>query len=209
MSVGELQHKAAQKQATSMNLEPLDEESGGGQKTSEELFTVHWADEESGQKIIVPVEVQAHSIVLDVILAALGSLNEKLGKEHRQLGFLLQRDPNLYSLMLADEDLEPEEPAFENRQSFKSINFGTIRDLCLVENDTAVTRLSKKTGSMISPSTSPKKPHKGSDSDQPSKQETSSWCSRCCKKKTPSDKSVASNVSISEPLLSGRHPSSN
>jgi hypothetical protein len=110
MNVDDQRPKAAQNPASSMNFDPLDEESGGGNKGTEEIFTVHWTDEDSDEKISVPVEVQAHSIVLDVILAALGLINEKLGKEYRKLGFQLARDPNLYSLMLADEELEPEEP---------------------------------------------------------------------------------------------------
>lgn len=120
MNVDDANPKAAPKQATSMNLEPLDEEAGGGHKGAEEQqFTVHWADDETGEKISVPVEIQAHSIVLDIILAALGLLNEKLGKEYRRLGFQLARDPNLYSLMLADEDLEPEEPGTLGLTSFR------------------------------------------------------------------------------------------
>jgi hypothetical protein len=110
MNVDDPKQKGANTLATSMNLDPHDEESGGGQKGAEEVFTIHWADDETGEKIKVSVEVQAHHIVLDVILAGIGALNEKLAKEHRKLGFIFTRDPNLYSLMLADEDEEPEEP---------------------------------------------------------------------------------------------------
>lgn len=102
--------KAASKMAGSMNLEPLDEEEATGGKTTEKMFTVHWMDEETEERLNVAVEVQSHTIVLDVILAAINSLNEKLSKEKRKFGFQLAKDPSLYSLMLADEDMEPEEP---------------------------------------------------------------------------------------------------
>lgn len=104
------QQRGASKMASSMNFDKLDEEETGSARRVEDVFTVHWIDEKSGERLSVAVEVQSHSIVLDVILASVNHLNEKIGKEKKKFNFQLAKDPNLYSLMLADEDLEPEEP---------------------------------------------------------------------------------------------------
>lgn len=124
--------RAASKMAGSMNLDPLDEGDAIGAKATEKMFNVHWLDEETEERLSVAVEVQSHTIVLDVILAGINSLNEKLSKEKRKFGFQLAKDPSLYSLMLADEDMEPEEPGKLQSKKRSRIVSRSIRSTLVV-----------------------------------------------------------------------------
>ena len=83
-----------------------------------EQFNVHWTDEDTGAREEVQIEIPSYSIVLDAIMAAIEAFNRKWATEKPAHGIRLNKDPNLYSLMLADEDFEPEEPGILRVNSF-------------------------------------------------------------------------------------------
>lgn len=111
--------RGTSKLASSMNFERIEPDDPGSGRRAEEVFTVHWTEENTGEKLSVAVEVQSHSMVLDVIMAAVNNLNEKITKDKKKFRFQLAKEPSLYSLLLADEDLEPEEPGNVHSNSFR------------------------------------------------------------------------------------------